>query len=104
MTLAGLFLGFAAKESSGKIAATTLLPVIGFWLLDGYYLRQERLFRHLYEDARQLNTRVEMFSMNVAPYRPAYKWKDVVLSHTLVNFYGVLSLADSTATIWLIID
>ena len=29
-----------------------ILPAIGFWILDGYFLRQERLFRQIYDAIR----------------------------------------------------
>ena len=29
------------------------LPIVGFWILDGYFLWQELLFRQVYEDIRQ---------------------------------------------------
>lgn len=101
MTLAGAFLGFSVNRSSWKIAAIAIVPLVGFWILDSYYLRQERLFRALYEAARKPGTAVELFSMNVAPYKASITWKRVVTSHTMVNFYGVLCAAAAASAIWL---
>lgn len=100
MTLAGAFLGFAVNRASWKIAAVAIIPVAGFWILDSYYLRQERLFRALYEEARKPGTAVELFSMNVGPYMSSIRWKNVVVSHTMVNFYGLLITAHAAAAFW----
>jgi hypothetical protein len=100
MTLAGAFLGVAVNRASWKIAAVAIIPVAGFWILDSYYLRQERLFRALYEEARKPGTTVELFSMNIGPYRSSIRWKNVVVSHTMVNFYGLLISVHTAAAIW----
>jgi len=96
MTVAGIFFGIAANNLSWKIATTGMIPIIGFWLLDSYYLRQERLFRKLYDDVRKPNVPVEAFSMNIAAYHQQEPWRKVITSHTMVNFYGTLFLVAST--------
>lgn len=47
-----------------------VFSTIIFWLLDSYYLRQERLFRRLYEDTtnRSANQKVD-FSMDISKYQ-----------------------------------
>ncbi|WP_078630395.1 hypothetical protein [Streptomyces roseochromogenus] len=94
MTAVGIFFGILASHLSWKIAATGLIPIAGFWLLDSYYLRQERLFRRLYEDVRNPAVEVSLFSMNVQPYHSAVPWKGVVMSRTMLNFYATLAAVD----------
>jgi len=55
VTLAVALLGLAAKDSNAKFAFLALIPPICFWALDAYYLRQERLFRKLYDKIRKLS-------------------------------------------------
>ncbi|MGN7136938.1 hypothetical protein [Streptomyces pseudogriseolus] len=98
MTVAGVFFGVSANNPSWKIAAAGMIPIVGFWLLDSYFLRQERLFRKLYDDVRRPGVTVELFSMNVQPYHVAVPWKGVIRSHTMVNFYGTLALVDAAFT------
>ena len=43
-----------------------LLPAIAFWGLDAYYLRQERLFRKLYDKVRNIQPADIDFSMNTS--------------------------------------
>ena len=89
LTVAGAFYGFAVKGTSWEVAATGLMPVLVFWGLDGYFLRQERLFRGLYDQVRQHNPRIEPFAMNAAAYAPPVaSWARTLASRTLAPFYG----------------
>jgi hypothetical protein len=95
LTVAGAIYSFAASHLSPWIALAGLIPTIGFWWLDAYFLRQERLFRCLYDDARLRNTTVEPFGMHILIYksRPSTRWPRVLFSLTLTIFYGMLVLA-----------
>ena len=65
------------------------LPILGFWILDGYFLWQERLFRKVYDHIRtQSNTD---FKMDVMKHRnkPKCNWSSSMFSVTLIIFYGV---------------
>ena len=66
-----------------------ILPALGFWILDGYFLRQERLFRQIYSEIRvQSDTE---FEMNPTKHKnkPKCSWITAVFSPTLVIFYIV---------------
>jgi len=52
VTLAAALVAVAAKETESRFLLVALLPGLAFWGLDAYYLRQERLFRRLYDDVR----------------------------------------------------
>ncbi|MFI7504804.1 hypothetical protein ACIBVL_41305 [Streptomyces sp. NPDC049687] len=94
MTVGGVFFGVLVNRLSWQLAAAGLIPVLGFWLLDSYYLRQERLFRKLYDDVRARTSAVPPFSMNVQPYLPVVTWGKVAMSRTMINFYGVITTVD----------
>ena len=66
-----------------------LIPVLGFWTLDGYFLWQERLFREIYNDVR--TWKETDFSMNVVKHmgKPNRGWPSAVFSRTLIIFYGI---------------
>ena len=71
------------------IVLAVLFPVLGFWILDGYFLWQERLFRQVYNEIRvQSDTD---FEMDVLKHRnkPRCNWPSAVLSVTLIIFYAV---------------
>ena len=63
------------------------LPIVGFWILDGYFLWQERLFRYVYDDIReQTDTN---FKMDLGKHKdkPKSSWMSAIFSVTLVIFY-----------------
>jgi hypothetical protein len=93
LTVAGLILGFAIDQGSWRIAAAALLPMVAFWGLDAYFLRQERLFRRLYDAVRRSDSRVEPFSMDTRDYAAAVpSWLTTAFSGTLLPFYGIVVL------------
>lgn len=65
------------------------LPVLGFWLLDGYFLWQERLFRKVYDEVRQKNDTDFMMDPMKHDGKPKCTWLCSVFSVTLVIFYGM---------------
>ena len=91
--VAALFI-LLAREGRIEFIAVALVPVIAFWGLDGYFLRQERLYRALYDHVRTLQEDEIDFSMNASPYRtgPPRTWPSATFSRTLVFFYGALAL------------
>jgi hypothetical protein len=79
---------------TGEVAPTYLfvpsLPVIAFWLLDAWYLRQERLFRRLYDDVRNRQSSAD-FSMDVSAFKDsAPSLLAASASPTILGFYGPL--------------
>ncbi|MER6169416.1 hypothetical protein [Streptomyces violaceorubidus] len=93
MTLTAAVLALSAGRLSWQIALSGIFPLLGFWFLDSYFLRQERLFRILYEEARTPQSTVEMLSLNVGPYLARVTLAKVAFSQTLVLFYGALLIA-----------
>jgi len=48
ITVTGAFLGFAVDRNQWELAVASIAPSLLFWLLDTTFLRNERLFRHLF--------------------------------------------------------
>ena len=63
-----------------------------FWVLDGYFLSQERKFRSLYDHVRNLEERAINFSMDTEPFKSVSRntWLGAMFSKTLLIYYGVL--------------
>lgn len=71
VTLVSALFALAAKDSDPRFIMIAFLPTLTFWMLDAYYLRQERLFRKLYDDAANpadTGPSVAHFSMSTAKY------------------------------------
>lgn len=60
--------GLAAKDADSRLACALLFPVVCFWGLDAYYLRQERLFRKLYEKVVAQDAKATLYSLNPGPF------------------------------------
>ncbi len=65
------------------------LFILGFWVLDAYFVRQERLFRHHYDAVRQQSD--TDFNMYVRTHnnKPKSSWDSVIFSLTLIIFYVI---------------
>jgi hypothetical protein len=92
ITITTALLAFQANKPGSRVAAIAFLPILAFWLLDSYFLRQERLFRRLYEDIRRKEPAAELFSMDIRPYGSREKLSQVSWSITIRTFYGLLLL------------
>ena len=76
--------------TSQKIALilVSFIPLIVFWILDGYYLWQERLFRALYNHVRKLNENEIDFSMDTSSFVGGRNtWISTIKSTTIRSFY-----------------
>lgn len=74
--------------SNRGLGLFALFPCLMFWCLDSYYLRQERLFRRLYEAVRSHSIDIPEFSMNTEPCRGSTPdWFQTLFSRTESAFY-----------------
>ena len=96
LTLATGLFAVSAGRLSWRLAIIGLVPLLCFWYLDAFFLRQERLFRYLYDDVRRPQSTVETMSMDLRPYLALAPWPDVTVSRTLLLFYGPLVGIDLT--------
>ena len=73
-------------------APIALGPVLIFWGLDGYFLWQERLFRALYDQVRDLKENEIDFSMDIKSFKKEHNRNSLAAtrSKTLLSFYGAL--------------
>ena len=72
-----------------------VLPLIGFWGLDAYYLRQECKYRELYNWVRRNRpeSRERLFDLDASRFENDIDgFISVMFSTTLVLFYGVITL------------
>ena len=62
VTIVAALFALSAKESNDLFFLVAFIPVLMFWFLDSYYLKQERLYRSLYDDVRKPQSTTD-FSM-----------------------------------------
>lgn len=89
ITLISALLALSVVHNRPAFGFIAFFPAIVFWILDGFFLRQERLYRVLYNHVRQKKEEDIDFSMNTKPFEEENKWLDAIFSKTLGLFYGV---------------
>ncbi|MFR0353194.1 hypothetical protein [Streptomyces sediminimaris] len=94
--------GSASRSAHWRSVLVAVTVAIGFWLLDGYYLRQERLFRALYEGiVTRRGDPPALLTMDTRRYDGDVSWLGVLLSRPMLFCYGVLATADSLLILFL---
>lgn len=93
VTIAAAFFALAAKDSDQIFSVLAIFPILVFWYLDAYYLRQERLFRHLYNKVRTEKD-IEPFSLSTGAHaheiQGAFR---TMLAESTILFHGVILIA-----------
>ena len=92
ITFISLLFILSVKESNIWYLILTFLPLFCFWGLDAYYLRQEKLFRKLYDLVRKGKVK-EPFTMNTKPLRKYVpSWFVTLFNSTIVGLYFTIIL------------
>jgi hypothetical protein len=94
VTLVSALFVLSPKDANVAFIFVAFFPVLMFWILDAYFLRQERLFRKLYEKIRNTDENGIDFSMDTTPFISiTASWLRTVFSRTLFLFYGAVFVA-----------
>jgi hypothetical protein len=90
--LVSALFALAAKDQYLAFVYLAYFPAIAFWILDGYFLWQERLFRALYDHVRvETDDKKIDFSMNTKPFlKNVNSWVETIFSNTLLIFHGTV--------------
>ena len=84
ITIVSALLALYANSEKVLYVFVAVIPVIVFWCLDAYYLKQETLYRKLYQDIVN-NNDVEVFDMNTSRNNVCYC--KVFFSPTIAGLY-----------------
>ena len=91
VVLVSALFALAANNTKLFFIYLAYFPAIAFWILDGYFLWQERLFRALYDYVRGLEENEIDFSMDTSMVKDRVaSWGEVVFSKTLLIFHGTV--------------
>ncbi len=87
--IAALLALFIKGSNSSYIIYFLIVLTFFFWILDGYFLSQERQFRDLYNHVRKLKEEEIDFSMDTSEYKKLKKNTLIysMFSGTLLVFY-----------------
>jgi hypothetical protein len=103
VTLVSALFALSAKDADRAFVVVGYFPCVLFWVLDAYYLSQERKFRSLYESLRaKVTTDFGMDTASSATSRDS--WESSFFSKTILMFHGaiigVISIVMWTLTKW----
>lgn len=73
-----------------KILVVSILPILGFWYLDAFFLKTERAYRSLYNKVILKDETVPLFGLNPIYSGEQHTIWQSFLSQTLSVFYGGL--------------
>lgn len=94
VTLITLLFAVAAASGKGQIVPIAMVPALAFWGLDAYYLRQQRLYRALYDAVRDGSADAldgGPLSMDIAPYgEQVAVWWRTLFAKSVALTYGTL--------------
>ena len=96
ITLVSALLALYASSEKVVYILIAIVPAIVFWLLDAYYLQQERRFRGVYNDVAGLSPddsriNVREFEMPIQKYQCGQYWYfNVLFSRTIFPLYGIV--------------
>lgn len=92
VTLVSALIALGAKDSDKLFILVGYYPILMFWILDAYYLWQERLFRKLYDKIREEADDTADFSMSTELVKKETpSWLQTAFSVTLFVFYGTMA-------------
>lgn len=89
VSLVAAVFALADPASERLFFALVYFPILAFWILDGFYLGQERAFRNLYDDVRVREENQTDFSM--ATNFDASHWACECFSVVNLVFYTVVA-------------
>ncbi len=99
MTLVALVGAFSSQGSDKRFMILAFIPIIGFWLLDAFYLQQERRYKQLYknvaakdEDKIDFNLDTSLVTGNARELERLCFCR-CLFSKTVAVFYGTIAAA-----------
>jgi hypothetical protein len=94
VTLTGGLLALTFKQIDRRYVLISLVVLLMFWSLDGYYLSHERRFVALFNAVRIRREEDIDFSMHTRSLGAQCRWRHCAFSKTIMLFYGGLLAVD----------
>lgn len=102
ITLVSALFALAAKDANVNYVLVSYIAIPVFWMLDGFYISQERQYRDLYKEVAAKSENDINFSMDASGYCKGDRtWLAGIFSKTLIPFYGI-SVATTLTIMFLI--
>ena len=94
ITVVGAIIGLNKDGVDWKVTTLAIFLTLMFWILDGYFLSQERYFRGRYDEVRQKKPEEIDFRMQLDGEKTSYMdWFVSITSVTLRIYYLTILIA-----------
>ena len=91
VVLVSALFALSAKDADTSFVHLAYLPAVVFWMLDGFFLHQEKLFRKLYDVVREQAEDAIDFSMDTRSVKGRVPgWLRCTVTKTLLPFHGAI--------------
>jgi len=90
IAIASALFAFYDKHDGLSISAIGIPAMIILWILDSYYLKQERVFRAIYNDVLSSDKKIGAFEMPFEEYR---QFKFHIINSMFISVNGFIYLA-----------
>lgn len=91
VVLVSALFALTAKDANPFFVNLCYFPAVAFWGLDGFFLRQERLYRQLYDRVRSQQEDAVDFSMDTSSVSGlTSSWLGTCVSKTVLLFHGTV--------------
>ena len=91
VTVISILFVLELNHLNNNLFVFTLFPAFIFWGLDSYYLRQEKLFRRLYDHSRKNIGQDDMFSLSTKRIEGEVdSWFRILFNPTIYYLYGTI--------------
>jgi hypothetical protein len=92
LTTFSFLVGLSIKDKILAIFFIVFPLILIFWVLDAFYLWQEKLYRSLYNDTR--TSAKTDFNMDVKKYKEVTRYFSCIKSIAIWPFYGILLICN----------
>ncbi|MCI5120185.1 MAG: hypothetical protein D3908_03135 [Candidatus Electrothrix sp. AUS4] len=91
VTLVSALFALSAKDVDIRFVLIAYFPAIVFWILDGFFLDQEKRYRQLYALVIKNSTEIPELEMNTTSIKDLKgSWTSAIFTKTLLPFHGVV--------------
>lgn len=91
VTLVSALFALSAKDVDVRFVLIAYFPAIVFWILDGFFIDQEKRYRQLYALVIKDSDEVPKLEMNTTKIKDIKgSWTSAIFTKTLIPFHGVV--------------
>lgn len=104
VALVSSFFALAVINNKVYFVLLAYFPLIMLWILDAFFLWQERLYRKLFDKTRVMSEEEINYSMDTSLMKKdVASWTKAIISGTMLLFHGTIFISISIVTIIMLI-